>query len=60
MKDIREYEFELVKIKGIIDTKEDVEIYLKMINLKANILYQKRIMKQLKKLNKKKIQTVTK
>ena len=32
MKDIREYEFELVKIKGIIDTKEDVEIYLKMIN----------------------------
>ena len=32
MKDIREYEFELVKINAIMNYNEEIEIYLKMIN----------------------------
>lgn len=31
MKDISEYEFELVKVKALLETDEEIEVYLKMI-----------------------------
>ena len=45
LSNISEYEFELVKIKAILESNEDVEMYLKMIKKIKKMFYNIQILK---------------